>query len=130
MKNQRQRSGAVTVEMAFCLPILFLVVFASIEFGRMNIIRHTASNAAYEAARRAIVPGSSADDAKGVALDIMQTCGAQGVRVTVSPSVLDENTEKVTVDVDIDANDNGLIAPNFFKDRVINGRSTLRREQL
>ena len=53
--NQRRRSkirrGATAVEFAITAPIFFLFLLASFEFGWLNVIRHTADNAAYEAAR-------------------------------------------------------------------------------
>ena len=45
------RRGAAAVEFAMTVPILFMLLFAALELGRMNMIRQTANNAAYEAAR-------------------------------------------------------------------------------
>lgn len=130
-KNSRDdRKGAVAVEMAFTLPLLFFIVFTSIEFGRMNVIRHTVDNAAYEAARRAIVPGATAQDADDVARSIMRTCGARGVAVTVNPTNIDLQTPEVTVNVSVQANENGFLAPRFFDGATLTGQSTLRRETL
>ena len=54
------RAGATAVEFAIVAPIFFLIMLASFEFSRLNVIRHTADNAAYEAARHAMVPGATA----------------------------------------------------------------------
>ncbi len=54
----------MTVEFAICFPLLLLFFFAAFEFCRANMIRQTADNAAYEGARRAIVPGATAEDAR------------------------------------------------------------------
>ena len=129
-KQNRNRKGAVAVEMAVTLPLLFFVVFTSIEFGRMNVIRHTVSNAAYEGARRAIVPGSSAQDADDVARAIMRTCGARGVTVSVDPTAINLDTPEVTVTVSVNADQNGFLAPRFFNGESLSGTSTLRRETL
>lgn len=118
------------MEMAFALPLLFLFVLGSIEFSRMNVIRHTIDNAAYEAARRAIVPGSTAADAETVANGIMATVGAEGVNVVVTPAVLQLDTPEVNVNVSVDCDANGFIAPIFFAGRQLVGNATLRREQL
>lgn len=122
--------GAVAVEMAITLPILFLFVFTSIEFARMNVIRHTVDNAAYEAARRAIVPGATAQDAKDVAQSILSTVGTKGVNVTVTPATIQLNTPEVRIDISVACDQNGFIIPVFFRGKQLTGRSTLRREAL
>lgn len=130
IRRKSDRQGAVSVEMAVTLPVLFLVVFASIEFSRMNVIRHTASNAAYEGARAAIVPGGTATDAENIARSLMGTCGAREVNVQVVPATINENTPEVEVIVTIDCDSNGLIASQFFRGKQFIGRSRLEREAL
>ena len=44
--GRQRRCGAVLVEFAVCAPIIFVVIFASFEFCRVNMIRHTMDNAA------------------------------------------------------------------------------------
>ena len=56
------RRGATTVEVAMILPVLFLFIFASFEFSRLNMLKHLAGAAAYEGAREGIVIGATADD--------------------------------------------------------------------
>jgi len=132
MRNRKRnpRRGAVAVEMAITLPILFLFVFTSIEFARMNVIRHTVDNAAYEAARRAIVPGATAADADSVARSILSTVGTKGITVTVTPAVIRLDSPEVRVDISVACDQNGFITPVFFKGKQLTGRSTLRREAL
>ncbi len=124
------RCGAVAVEMAFMLPLLLFIVLSSVEFGRINVIRHSVSNAAYEAARRAIVPGATPADAEVVARQIMGTCGARGVIVDVNPSVIELDTPEVTVTVTVRADENGFLVHKFFNGRILEGVATLRREEI
>lgn len=131
MKSRKNlREGAVAVEMAITLPLLFLIVLTSIEFGRMNVIRHTVDNAAYEAARKVIVPGSTAAEADQEARRVMAIAGARGVRVDVTPSIIQLDTPEVRVEVTVDAARNGFLAPRFFAGKQLVGRCTLRREEL
>jgi Flp pilus assembly protein TadG len=69
--TQRDRDGVAVVEFALTAPIFFLFVLAAFEFGWMNVLRHTADNAAYEAARAAMVPGATAADATVKANNIL-----------------------------------------------------------
>jgi Flp pilus assembly protein TadG len=51
------RRGAALVEFAMTAPILFMFLFAALEFSRYNMIEQTANIAAFEAARTCILPG-------------------------------------------------------------------------
>ncbi len=121
-----RRRGVTAVEFALTAPVLFLLIMTSVEFARMNTIRHTADNAAYEAARRGVVPGATAVDVETVARRVMGYVGASGFPVTVSPETIDTETETITVTVSVAANDNGYIAPRFFHNKTITS-FTIRR---
>ncbi len=47
------------VEFAIVAPLLFFLFFASMEFCRVAMIRHTADNAVYEGCRVGIIPGAT-----------------------------------------------------------------------
>ena len=59
LARPKARRGATLVEFAIVVPVIFTLFLGAIEMTRLNFIRHSASNAAYEGARKAIVPGSS-----------------------------------------------------------------------
>lgn len=78
----------------------------AIELTRLNFIRHTAANAAYEAARKAIVPGNTVLDAQTEALRLLNTLGVgNGASVVVDPTL---NRVTVTVTIPINQNSWGL----------------------
>ncbi len=117
------------VEFALVAPIFFLLLLASFEFSRLNVIRHTADNAAYEAARVAMVPGATAAEAVTEANRIMDIAGARGTSVTVNPTTLGPNTNQITVTVDIPLDQNGWITPKFTASQSIRAVSTLKAER-
>ena len=125
-----RRRGAVAVEFAVAASVLFLMIFASLEFARMNMIRHSVDNAAYEAARTAIVPGATAAEAEATARSIMQVIWATGVQVDVDPSVIQNSTPEVVVTVSVPADSNGFIAPHFFRGKSFVGQCRLTREEM
>src|SRR5690349_11329892 len=110
---RRSRQGATIVEFALTLPLLFLFLFASFEFGWMNVLRHTADDAAYEAARCAMVPGGTAAEATAKANALLKTTGARNAKVTVSPSTITSSTTAITVTIDVPMKDNALEIPKF-----------------
>jgi Flp pilus assembly protein TadG len=81
----RQRAATIAVEFALVAPIIILMFFATIDFVRYNLLRHTASNAAYEAARHIIVPGANRDEAEGKARNILALLAVQGADVIITP---------------------------------------------
>lgn len=127
--KSRDRSGAVTVEVAITAPILFLFVFAGIEFARVNMISDTCENAAFEGARRGIVPGATATDCENEAQQILDIVGITDSTITVTPTVITEETPTVTVNVDIPLNSaNGYVAPKYFLGDTLTKSITLNRE--
>jgi Flp pilus assembly protein TadG len=125
----RTRSGAVVVEFAICAPILFMFFFASPEFSRVNMIRQSIENAVYEGARRGIVPGATADDCRNSAQVVLNSIFARNATISVTPTVITQDTSEVTVAVAVPVNSNSWVTPVFFANKTISGAMTLKRER-
>ena len=126
---RRAHRGAVVVEFAICAPILFLMFFAALEFGRVNMIRQSIENAVYEGCRRGIVPGATAADCQAAAQIVLNSISANGADIDVTPAAITDDTEEVTVAISVPVNSNSWVVPLFFKDKVISNSMTLRRER-
>jgi Flp pilus assembly protein TadG len=127
--TKRERRGVAVVEFALTAPIFFLFVLAAFEFGWMNVLRHTADNAAYEGARAAMVPGATAAEATAKANSILGVVRARNAKVTVTPSVITPSTTEITVDVDVPMGSNSLVLPRFTSKTTLHSESTLRTER-
>lgn len=125
----RSRRGVAAVEFALTAPVFFLFLLAAFEFGWLNVIRHTADNAAYEAARAAVVPGATAADATAKATTLLNIVGTRGATVSITPATLDVSTKEVTVAIDVPMSRNGLIVPRFTSNTTLHSVSTLRTER-
>ena len=128
MKTSNRR-GATVVEFALTLPLFLLFLLAAFEFGWLNVVRHTADNAAYEAARQAVVPGATSAEATAKANQLLNIVGARGATVTITPNPLTSSADKVTVTIDVPMNKNGLLVPRFTGKTSIHASSTLRTER-
>jgi Flp pilus assembly protein TadG len=127
--TKNSRRGATLVEFAMTAPIFILFLLAAFEFGWINVMRHTADNAAYEAARHIIVPGATPAEAKSRATAILNAVGARDPKITISPSTLAPETKQVTVTVEVPVDSNSLILPRFMKGKTLTSTSTLRTER-
>ena len=122
------RRGTTAVEFAVTAPIVFLFFFAAFEFCRVAMIRHTADNAVYEAARTAIIPGGSAVDARAEADRVLGTIGLSSYTVNVTPGTIDRDTPEVTVRVRVPLDGNSFVPLKFMAGRSIQRELTMRRE--
>lgn len=128
-RHRTSRNGAAAVEFAVTAPIFFLFLLAAFEFGWLNVMRHTADNAAYEAARAAMVPGATAADATAKANGLLNIVGARGATVKITPATITTATTQVTVAIDLPMKKNGLITPRFTGKTTLHSESTLKTER-
>lgn len=125
-RRRRQRTGATAVEFAIVAPIIFLLFLGAIEMTRLNFLHHSAANAAYEAARSAIVPGGNAVDARQRALELLAAVKAdRGVDIAFS-----ETAKQIAVTVTIPMNMNSWGITRYTTGFRITETCTLSRETI
>ena len=124
----RPRRGVTVVEFATVAPLAFFFFFVAFEFCRVAMVRHTADNAVYEAARRGVVPGATADDARGEAQRVLGTVGIDHFTIQIEPETIEAESPEVTVRVRVPLDDNSFVPTQFLGGRFIERELTLRRE--
>ncbi len=128
MNKRAQRHGVLSVEMAICLPILFLILLGALEFSRMNMLRNSIDNAAYEGARRGVVPGATATDCMNAAVSVLTAVGANSASVSVAPPFIDDTTPQVTVTISVPLSSNSWGPARFLSGATLRSVSTKSRE--
>lgn len=124
------RRGATAVELALTLPILFMFMFTTYEFGRANMMIHTVEAAAYEGARVGIIPGASTAESEQAARSVLGTAGIREATVSITPDDLATDSETISVEISFRYRDNSIIAPLFMGDGVVVRRCEMSREKL
>lgn len=125
-RSLRQRRGATAVEFAIVTPVILLLFLGAVEMTQLNFLRHTAANAAYEGARRAIVPGGSASDANAAAMRMLAAVQAErGSEVQVA-----EDAERIAVTVILPVQMNSWGISRFTAGYDIVQSCTLSREKV
>lgn len=101
MKHQAtyRRRGGVAVEMAILLPLLLILTFGIIEFGRMMQVSHQLTVAARTAARRASLPGATNEEVVAAATAQLAPYLPPVFVVDVTPEDLTEVTAGQPVSV-------------------------------
>ena len=123
----RARLGVSAVEFAIVANILILLILTCMEFARMNMVRNLAQDAAYYAARHAIVPGATTAEAIDVAESVMSSMLSNGYTVTVSD--LDADSNEATVTVEVDFTEVAMFAPYFLSDATISTTARMHTER-
>ena len=131
-RGPSRRRGAAVVEFAVVAPLLFLVLFTTIEGGRMIVVNQILANASREGARRAVLEQASAAEAQAVTAEYLTDASISGATVTVSPSSLDmlAHSDPVTVTVSVPfASVSWLPAPMYFKEWTLSQQTVMRAER-
>lgn len=106
--RSKVRVGAATVELAFCLPAMLLIVMGTIEVCQRIFLRQSAVLVAYEGARLAVRSTSSTGDVLARCNQLLIERRIQNGVVTVTPSDLLTITPgtqiRVTIAVPYDGN--------------------------
>lgn len=143
MKTHKNQNGAVLLEFVLVLPLLLLLLFASIEFGVAFFNKAMITNASREAARAAIVFNTDGTDRVPIPPDEISeivanycdahliTFGAANTAVVAyAPPATPVSGDPITVTVSYDYG--FLIVPNFipgFKPTIkMEGVSVMRYE--
>lgn len=123
--KSNHRTGAALVEFAVILPIILLCFASMIEFSRVLLLQHTADSSAYEAARAAMVPGATKEDAIESANSLLQANRLRNAVIKVTPDVIQETTALITVQVDIPVAINSWLPPFWFSRSTVSSEVSL-----
>ncbi|WP_430454590.1 TadE/TadG family type IV pilus assembly protein [Rhodopirellula europaea] len=122
------RQGAVAVEFAIVVPLLFLFFFAGFEFMRVAMVRHTVDNAVYEGARVGIIPGGTNAEIQAEATRILGTIGIDDFTLEVEPANITDATQDITVRVTVPLDRNTYVPADYFLGKELQRELTMRRE--
>ena len=87
-KMNKRSQGAITVEVALCLPVLFAILFGSYELARANMMLHSTESAAYEGARVGIIPGATPESVRESVGGILRSVSVSEFDVVIRPEVI------------------------------------------
>jgi Flp pilus assembly protein TadG len=127
-----KRRGVAAVEFAIIAPLLFLLIFGMIEFGRMVMVQQILTNAAREGARIAVLDGTTGTEVRTAVNTYLHNASIPNATITITPT--EPNTAgygaPVTVTVQIPFSQvSWLPTPMFVGgDRQLSATTVMRRE--
>lgn len=127
----QRRQGTAAVEMAIVAPIIFLVFFACVEFGRVLMVVHGLEAAAREGCRFAITWDSTTSDVENLVQERLATFGITNYTLTMDPDSPASACQWEPIRVRITASYGDvtwLPAPRFLRRVTLSGFCTLPQE--
>lgn len=124
------RSGAAVTELAITLPILVLMLMATIECCCMIFVTQTLHIAAYEGARVALVPKITPAQVDFAIRQILNDRRVQNATISIEPSNFSAAPIQsfIRVRVTAPANSNTLVSPLFFSNQTLRGECSMMKE--
>ena len=127
---RRPRRGVAAAELAVCLPVIVLMVLATIEACSMVFLKQSLTVAAYEGVRVALVQGSTASSVQATCQQILLDRHVAGATVSVQPSNIAALNPGDFVDVTISAPcvSNSVVPVRFYRGRTLSATASMMIE--
>ena len=125
------RRGAAVVEFAFVAPLVFLLIFAAIEFGRVLMVVNGLETAARDGCRLAISWGTTEQDVEQAVAERLSAFGVPNYALSMDPSPPTSACQWEPITVRIAATYGSvswLPAPRSLQALVLTGSCTLPQE--
>lgn len=125
-----KRRGVSVVEFAIVANLMFATVFICVEFTRLNMIRNLTQDAAYFAARAAMVPGATEDDAIEEAERILSILDTQEAVIEVNGGAgVGDETKELRVQITVPIGPNALFVSAFTGDKNFKATAMMKTER-
>ncbi|MEQ1906333.1 MAG: TadE family protein [Pirellulaceae bacterium] len=127
---QSRRVGAALVELAVCLPIIVMIVMATIECSSLLFCKQAMVQSAYEAAMVATKSDGTNAKALDAAQRVAQGRRISGIQITFNPPNIDRVASGTVISVSATApsSANRLITSGIFTSPTVSARAVMVRE--
>lgn len=130
---RHDRNGQTLVEFALVAPLMFLLIFACLEFVRLQMLQSLARDAAYEAARMVIVPGATKAEGVAEANRILNLLSTRNATVTVNAYAsgnveqdeITDRTSAVEVSIQVPLASNSFVLSKFTQGKTLQASTRL-----
>ena len=127
---RHSRRGVAAAELAVCLPIVVLMVIATIEACSALFLKQSLTVAAYEGVRTAIEERATTANVQAACNQILADRKIKGASVTLTPSNIDALNPGDFIDVTVTApcGPNSVVPAAFYRGRSLKATASMMIE--
>ena len=128
--RSRKTRGVAAAELAVCLPVVVLLVIATIEACSAIFLKQSLTVAAYEGVRTALKEGNTAAAVQATCSQILSDRNVEGAIVTLSPADISLLNPGEYIDVTVSApcDTNSLVPTSFYRGRRLSATASMMVE--
>lgn len=128
--TRQVRHGLAAAELAVCLPIIVLILLASIEACSAVFLKHSLTAAAYEGVRVALDQNGTSASVKAKCEEILSDRRVKGATVKIKPASVESLKPGEYVDVTITApcSENAIVPVTFYRGRSMSATASMMIE--
>jgi hypothetical protein len=128
--GRRKARGVAAAELAVCLPIVVLLVIATIEACSAVFLKQSITVAAYEGVRTALEEGATVKSVRDTCNRILSERRVKGGSVRLRPSNIDalQPGDFVDITVSAPAEANSVVPANFYRGRTLSATASMMIE--
>ena len=125
------RRGVSVVEVAVTMPLVILMAFGVIEFGRGMMVKHCLEESARAGCRVAILSDTTTQDVKDIVASSMSIAGITDYTVTINPTPLTSvpKMTQVSVQVSVPFDSVSWATASFLKGKTLTGSCIMSAEE-
>jgi Flp pilus assembly protein TadG len=130
LSRPRKSRGVAATELAVCLPIIVLLVIASIEACSAIFLKQSLTVAAYEGVRAAVAADATVANVQAVCNNVLADRRVNGATVTVTPSNIAALNagDYVNVTVTAPCSSNSVVPTSFYRGRSLSTTASMMIE--
>ncbi|MEZ6136864.1 MAG: pilus assembly protein [Pirellulaceae bacterium] len=130
LRRRDPRRGAAVVEFAVCLPVMVLLIFASLEGANMLFVRQATVQAAYEAVKSAARSNGSTATATTIGQDVLAARNITLDSLTFNPPSVNGAAAgtPIVCTVRVQGDSRSIIGFGPFRGLVIEAQATMIKE--
>jgi Flp pilus assembly protein TadG len=127
---RRNRRGVAAAELAVCLPVVVMLVIATIEACSALFLKQSLTAAAYEGVRTAIEENATTKNVQAACDQILADRKIQGAKVTIKPSNIAalEPGDFIDVTVSAPCASNSVVPTTFYRGRTLSATASMMIE--